>query len=394
MNNLEQHIRHACEAQKAEDLTNPQLDQIILEAVFPHLPPRTQPAISIWRRIMQPTITKYAVAIMIVLGVLSVSLFNKTASEAYAIDQTIDAMDTIHTVYFKVELFKQGSAECWMQFDSMHNKPTHLCLFMTGFPIYKVDSPEGSFVYNKTTHRYMLTRRDERNKNWYINFAEFFRQSLKMAKHNKNVEIFQRADDAFGKDMIVIRMDEKGRIVEYLIDPESKLPMRFTTLEVSDVMPYFRQTLAVRNMSEIAYNQAAPEGLFAIPADAQLMTNEHDIYVRPDAGMPVDGMTNEQACEKIVQSVAEAMNGRDWERVGRLMFPFGTPPKEYLNKLPEDLSQPLMEILELGKPYERDGYWYIPSRSREYGGKVKEEQVPIKFYEFDGKRSCMIMWED
>lgn len=345
---------------------------------------------------MQPYITKYAVAgvILIVLCILSLSLFNNTASDAYAIDQTIDALDTIQTVYFKVEFFKQGPAECWMQFDSYHTKPTHLCLFMTGFPIYKVDSPEGTFAYNKTTHRYMLTRRDERNKNWYINFADFFRQSLKLAKHNKNVDILYRADEAFGKEMIVIRMDEKGRKVEYLIDPESKLPMRFTTLEVTDSMPYFRQTLAVRNMSEIAYNQVAPEGLFVIPANAQLVTNEHDIYVHPDAGMPVDGMTNEQACERIVRSVAEAMNVRDWERVGRLMFPFGQPPKEFLSKPPDDLSQPMMEILELGKPYERDGYWYIPSKSREYGGKVKDEQVPIKFYEFDGKRYCMIMWED
>ena len=159
-------------------------------------------------------------------------------------------------------------------------------------------------------------------------------------------------------------------------------------------MHYYRQTIAVRNMSEIVYNQTPQAGIFDIPEDAEEVTDEHDVYVRPDLGMPVGDLTNEQACEKIVREVTAAMNARDWKGVAKLMFPFGPPPKEMEARLPSDPDITLVEILEIGRAAERDGYWYIPVKSREVGGRVKDEQVPIKFYEFDGVRYCMIMWPD
>jgi hypothetical protein len=394
MKKLEQIIGRACELQKSDAKTSPLLDQRILEAAAQHLPQATPPAKSIWSIIMKNRMTHIAAVILVVAGIFSLTLFEGPVQEAYGIEQTIAAMDTIRTVYFKAEFFKQGPVECWMRFDGKDRKPTHLCLFMTGFPIRKIDSPEGTFAYNSRTNRYMQTQRDERQKNWYIDFANFFRQSLEKAKSDAKTQITRRVDPGTEKEMIVIHVMEDNRTVEYLIDPQTKLPVQFTTLELSNFMYFFRQTIAVRNMTEIRYNQPIPEGIFTIPADAQLVTNEHDIIISPDAGMPADGLTNEEACEKIVRHVAEAMNARDWRWVSKLMFPFGQPPKEMLAKIPTDTNKPLVEILETGKPYEKDGYWYIPSKSRETGGKLKDEQVPVKFYEFDGKRYCMIMWPD
>ena len=194
--------------------------------------------------------------------------------------------------------------------------------------------------------------------------------------------------------MIVIRVDEKDREVEYLIDPETKLPIRFTTISMTNFMKYYRQTIAVRNMTFVEYNQPVPEGLFDIPVDAQEVFNEHDIIVHPGIGMPVDGLTETQACEKIVRQIVAAMNQHDWQQVSRLMFPFGIPPKEMLARLNTDPNRPLVTIDELGTPTHQDGYWYINCKSTEADGTVKDENVPIKFYEFDGKRYCMVMWPD
>lgn len=348
----------------------------------------------IWRTIMRNRMTQIAAVLAIAAGLISLTMLKGPVQEAYAIDQTIAAMDTIRTVYFKAEFFKQGNVECWMQFDRPGEKPSHVCLFMSGVPYRKIDSPQGSFGYNTATGRYRRNTRDERRMNWYPDFANFFKQSLEAAKRSGNVEISRRTDPAAGKERIVVCVDEKNRKVEYRIDPETKLPMEFSTREVSDFMYFFRQTIAVRNMSEIIYNQEPPAGIFDVPADAEEVTHEHDVYVRPDIGMPVGDLTPQQACEKIVRDTTAAMNARDWKTVAKLMFPFGPPPKEMEARIPADLSQPLVEILELGKPYEKDGYWYIPSKSREYGGRIKEEQVPVKFYEFDGRRYGMIMWPD
>lgn len=355
---------------------------------------KSGPAEPLWRTIMKKRITRYAVAAALVLAALSLTLFDTTVPEAQAIDQAIEAMDGVRTVYFKAEFFKQGPVECWMKYDEAGGPPTHLCLFMTGFPIRKIDSPEGTFAYNEATNRCMETQRDERRKNWYIDFPDFFRQALKAARDRGDVEIATRFDAAFGREMIIVTAKEKHRRVEYVLDPETKRPVRLTTLELTDFMHYFRQTIAVRHMSDIRYNEPMPEDLFAIPADAQRVTNEHDIMVRPGAGMPADGLTSEAACETIVREVAAALNARDWQRVERLLFPFVSPPPEMLGRIPADPEVKLMEILETGTPYEKDGYWYIPVKSREFGGRLKDEQVPVKFYEFDGQRSCMIMWPD
>lgn len=61
-------------------------------------------------------------------------------------------------------------------------------------------------------------------------------------------------------------------------------------------------------------------------------------------------------------------------------------------RLPSDPNVTLVEIIEIGQATEKDGYWTIPVKSREAGGRIKDGQTPIKFYEFDGVRYCMIMW--
>jgi hypothetical protein len=331
---------------------------------------------------------------MVVVVIFGIAFLDKSPAPAYAIEQTLTAIDTIHTVHFMAELVKQGPVECWMQFGVQDRKPTHICLFWPGNPLRKVDCPEGSFAINTATNRIFRTVRDERRQNWYIDFAGFFKQSLKAAQDNNAVEIAHRTDPDQNRELIVVRVDENDRQVEYEIDPETKLPIRFTTISMSNYMKYLRQTIAVRNMSLIEYNQPVPNGLFEIPGDAQEVFNEHDIIVHQGVGMPLDGLTEQQACEKIVRKIAEAMNQRDWEQVSRLMFPFGIPPREILAQLNAEPDKPLVTINEVGTPTQQNGYWYIPCKSTETGGKVKDENVPIKFFEFDGRRYCMVMWPD
>lgn len=370
-------------------------DERILESACAALPPsKIAVHADRWRTIMHSRITKAALAATVIFIVYWLTLSNRGVSQVYAIEQTIEAINTVRSVHFKAELYKQGDIECWMLFEPSQSKPTHVCLFMPGVPYRKIDSPEGSFGYNAATNRYRVNTRDERKFNWYPDFANFFRESLEKAKDCESVSIAEELDSESGKPVYVIGVDNDGRKCKYIIDKESKLPIRFVTLETADFMKYYRQTIAVRNISFIEYNKPVPEGLFSIPAGARRVESEHDILVHPETGMAVGTLTPQEACEKIVRDVTDAMNRRDWETVQRLLFPFAPPPKEMEDKLPSDPSQPLVEILEIGTPYRQDGYWYVPLKSREISGTVKDEQVPVKFYEFDGNRYCKIMWPD
>lgn len=372
-----------------------EVDKKILNEAMSALPHQaTQPDTNIWSIIMHSKITKTAIAAGLILMIYWLTLSDKGVPQAYAIDQTLEAMNTINSVHFKAEVYKQGNIECWMLFDKSNPKPTHVCLFMPDFPIRKIDSPRGSFGYNAATNRYRLNRRDERKQSWYPDFANFFKQSLQKAKDSDAVIITEAYNDKLKQEVIVITVDEGDRKCEYLIDPKTKLPIRFNMLSTANFMKYYQKTLAIKNMSFIEYNKPAPEGLFDVPKDAQKVTNEHDILVHPNTGMPVGTLTPQQACEKIVRETAKAMNERDWEKAKKLLFPFGAPPKVILDVINANPKVPLVEILELGQPYEKDGYWYIPSKSKELGVKIKDEIVPVKFYEFDSKKFCKIMWPD
>ena len=350
---------------------------------------KTHKDIQFWRIIMRSRISKLAAAAVIIIAVVVFSQFGDIfGKKAYAFEQTIEAIDAIRTVHFQADFFMQGSIECWMKFDGSNAKPTHICLSGPGSPLRKLDTPAGNFAYNTATNRIYKTWRDERNKDWYIDFTGFFRDMINRAQHNDSVTISNQ------NSTIVIDMDEGDRTWQCVVDSQTKLPVSFETIEVKNIMAYLRQTIAVRNMNFIEYNKQVPEGIFDVPDNAQEVTNEHDIIVHPGLGLQVDGMDNKEACEKIMREIIAAMNERDWEKVAKLYFPFPIPPKEIEQQFFGGTSEQLIEIQELGEPYEKGDYWYIYCKTKEANGKIKEGDIPIKFYEFDGSRYCIVALPD
>lgn len=353
---------------------------------------------NIWRNIMHSKITKIAAAAALLIAVYWLTVSEKTLPQAYAIDQTLEAMKSISSVHFKAELYKQGDVECWMLFDESHTKPTHVCLYMPGFPIRKIDTPKGLFAYNATTNRYRVNLRDERQADWYPDFANFFKQSLEEAKANDKVTITEAYNDELQRQVIVVNVDEGDRKCQYVIDPQSKLPIRFTTTKTTDLKKWMRKTIAVKNISFIEYNLPEPEDLFKIPADAQKVTEEIDVMVRPGVGMKVGQLSPEQACQKLVEEFVDAVAQFDFEKAKNLYFPFMVPPPEkiVMMKLAKAAAGgvPLIEILEIGQPAQEGLYWIVPCKVREMGGHIKNDPVRVRFFELDGVEYCIIAMPD
>ncbi len=353
----------------------------------------------LWSMMMnQPKIKITAALIAVVCIALAFVFVDKSPSPAYAIEQSVEAINAIKSVHFKAEFYKQGPVECWMQFDNPRKGPSHICLFLPGSPLRKIDIPEGNWLYNSVTNRKFKTLRDERRKQWYLDFASFFRDSLSAAARNDQVAIETTTDPESQKDRIVVRVTESDRTCEYTIDPVSKLPLEFTSseLEPEDLNKWMRKTIAVKNMSFIEYNQPVPPGIFSFPDDAEEVNDEIDIIIEPGKGMAIpEGMTEPQACRELFKAVVAAMNAFDFERVSQLYFPFVAPPKPVVDKLRSDAAgQPMIEILEIGEPYQKDNYWFLPNKVREFSGKLKTDEVRIKFFEFNHQRYCMVAFPD
>lgn len=378
---------------------DPQVDSKILDNALAALPAE-QPRINkqVWSRIMHSNITKAAIAAILIFMVYWLTLSDNGVSQAYAIEQTLEAIKTVTSVHFKAELYKQGNIECWMLFDESHSEPTHVCLYMPGFPIRKIDSPKGLFAYNAATNRYRVNLRDERKADWYPDFANFFKQSLESAKNNETITVTEAFDADLKKEVFIVTIDEGDRTCQYVIDSETKLPVRFTTTGSTDLMKWMRKTIAVKNISFIEYNLPEPEDLFEIPETAEKVTEEIDVRVIPGDGMEVGQLSPEQACKKVVEEFVGAVAELDFEKAKKLYFPLMVPPPEKIAmmKLAKAAAggDPLIEILEIGNPHQEGVYWIVPCKVRELGGNIKNDPVRVRFFEFDTIRYCIIAMPD
>jgi hypothetical protein len=386
-------IRDYCRAKRQAACTTPEFDRKVMDnALDAQRQMQQHRSVSAGSRIrrfsMHGRKTQLAAAaIAIAAIILGVSLFHDSASPAYAVGQTIDAIKRIETVYMKGEFYKQGEFECWMRFAGDPDRPTHVWLGRTGQDLCKICSPEGVFELNRRTHRVHFASRDERSRSWIPKFGSLFRDTVRQAGTNDAIRISD------GNDVITIRIVSPQREQEFLVDLQTKLPIRFTTVRDDNPMEMMWQTLAVKHLTEIRYNEQPPAGIFDKPADAVVVKQEVDCMVDPDSGLVADGMTQEEACIAIVKQTGQALVELDQATLCKLdlFFQF-YPPQiwEQVRKMKE-AGQWVSEFAITGAPYREGDLWYVPAEVRNKTRPAEVTTPMIKFYELEGKTLCFII---
>lgn len=180
----------------------------------------------------------------------------------------------------------------------------------------------------------------------------------------------------------------------FLVDPETKLPIRFSTIRDDDPMEMVkRQQLAVRNLEWIRYNEEPPEGIFKKPANAKIVQNGFDCWVVPDAGLVADGMTRQQACLEIIRQTGKAIIDLDFDTLCKLDLFFLEYAQEYWDLL-RKMKQAgpwVNKFVITGDVYKEGDFWYVPTELRISDGKSEVQTPMIKFYEMEGKTICIIV---
>ncbi len=349
---------------------------------------------SIWCIIMHKKITKFAAAAVIILAViLSISILDKSTTSVYAFQQTIDAIQKVKTVYMAGEFYLQGEFECWMRYDGDPDKPTHVWLGRAEENLCKICSPDGVFGLNQRTNRVHFALRDERNKDWIIKFESFFRDAFNKAKRTNSINIYTETDSETGGEVIVVHIETPKREQKFLVDAETKLPISFSTIRDDEPMEMMKMTLAVKNLTEIRYNELPPEGIFEMPADAVVVEEEVDSMVDPDSGLIADGMTPEEACLEIAKQTGRALVDLDIDTLCKLDLFFRLyPPQiwEQIKKM-KDNGQWVKEVAITGEPYQEGNLWFVPIEVRGQTGQNEVQNAMIKFYEMEGKTFCFII---
>jgi len=349
---------------------------------------------SIWRKIMNSRITQLSTAAILIFGTLfAVSIIDKTASSAYAFSQTVKAIKKVETVYMEGEFYRQGNFECWMKYDGNPDKPTHVWLGRTGHNLCKICSPVGVFGLNMRTNRVYFAMRDERNKDWILKFASFFEDAVNKADKEDSINVYNETDPDTGVEIIVVSIKTSNREQEFLVDPETKLPVSFTTVKDDAPMEMMGKTLAVKNITEIHYNEEPPEGIFEMPPDAVVVEEEVDCMVDPDSGLIADNMSKEEACLEIVEQTGQALIDLDIDTLCKLDLFFRLYPPdiwEQIRKMKEN-GQWVSEFNITGEPYQEGELWYVPCEIKTADGQGEIQNPMLKFYEMEGSIYCFII---
>ena len=196
--------------------------------------------VQIWRIIMRSQITKLATAAVILLAVvLSVTILDRTVTPAWAIEDTVEALDKFNGIYLsgvigvQMEKISRGddlvlrdsenmSVEFWMQANEEKTRSEN----------YRIEAGDGMIwsVCNKMTYRY-----DPKNNTVHIQSGRGIEMSiwpsgdylLKLKKFMKDWKVEYGKDTVTGRDYAFITFSNpsQGQSWWLKIDLETNLPV-------------------------------------------------------------------------------------------------------------------------------------------------------------------------
>ncbi len=245
------------------------LEKDLLDALS-NRPPRQ---IQIWRMIMNKPITKLAVAAAVLLIVASiVTILNYSVAPAYAIEQTIEAMRSIHSVHAYCTNWDNSPGEIWVQINPETGREEYYYADQGNFLI--VGTPQATYYYYKDKN--LVRIRSKYVPASEVRFSHFFEDLVNwVQQHHGELQFHFQFDEDLQQEVIRVHMCTlaQGNIGEkeyiFRIDPETKLPIDMEALKCDP-------DEGVKRIDSLEYNVTIPEGIFKfeIPEGAKIVPDE------------------------------------------------------------------------------------------------------------------------
>jgi len=225
---------------------------------------------NIWRIIMNSKITKLATAAAVILVVvLGVTLIDKSATPAYAIEQTIQAMRLVSSVRAYCTDWDGSKGEVWVQIDPETGQEEYYYSDIGNLLI--VATPRKTFYYHKDKN--LVRIRNEYVPAAEVRFSKLFEDLPEMIqKLNGKLDFKSEFDRDLQKEVIRVHgyipvqkdFGEKEFIIN--VDPKTKLPINTETLKAAPGQ-------GVKSVDRFEYNLKIPRGLFdfVIPEGAEVV---------------------------------------------------------------------------------------------------------------------------
>jgi len=341
------------------DTTSAQMDERVLGDVLRALDESEKTSAAtkpnIRRQIMKSPITKLAAAAVIIVGVvLSVTIWDKTTSTAYALEQTIQASHSIRYLHIKSFMvsISDEPIECWVEFDpsgQIKNMRINKPAWMT-----------------PTDGETVIIWKDGKMKFWIKkkNFL-FIQKDQEIAA--QVLSMVEQLDPKHAVANILQAQDEVDTKVE-IDEPENKAePIIITaTSLVENDLPFQRAILfvdqATKLLNSVELHQLKDGEYiplstvefydYDIPIDSKVFTLDDvpsDVMrvdqTTQEIGLLQGDLTDNEIAVEVVRQFFEALIARDYAKAGRL---FGGVPAERIQKKYGHIK--LIRIVSIGKP--------------------------------------------
>jgi len=346
---------------------------------------------SVWRIIMNSSITKLAVAaVLVIAAVISITFLSKSATPAYAIEQTIEALKNTRTVHMFCRDWDGKKFEMWMTLDSQ-GYPEYCYSYWPDYEVTNISTPMVSYQYNKKMNQVSVNK--GKLYHFDVQFDRMFEDLQKeVQKSESNVKVYREAASSGSKSLIVAICGEGDESWKVFIDPETKLPVGLHCLKSRNRPGDF-----IRDFDEIRFDEELPAGIFEfqIPEGATVsnIDDEEKRLSDPNNGISTEGLTEQQAAEQIAGQYWRAIIDKDLEKAKKV-YPRTNSDEEVEKKYQKYFGDYFpSEYVESGKLYVEHNCGLgkvLPCILMFEDGRKREVKIIIRFRNIDGKSSCVI----
>ncbi len=324
--------------------------------------------------------TKIATAAVIIIAIsLGIVLLDKSVSSAYAIAQTIKALENVTTVHVIGTDWDGNRYEAWNKINPETGKSEWVCIDQTPRG-YKIASrPDGSCVWDEKGNVVRYSNKQIASNDF--RYSRVFEQiSEKMVELNENEKITVQTekDSVYDKPLVVIHVVTNIKDFKIYVDPESKLPVRLY-FDRADNMQQIAKTV-----DEIYYNEPLPEGMFGFEVPAEWY-RDWSLLDDPTKGLAIGNLTHEQGAIKTAGEYWQAVIANNWDYADQLR-----PVADW--KTDYHVDRPA-ELIDIGQPRPERGCSGLvtPCIVRFADGKTQKIELVVNYRQIAGHASCIIV---
>jgi len=345
------------------------------------------PRQTIWRTIMKNNITKLAVATAVILiAALGIVLFEKSATTAWAIEQTIEALRKFNAIHITgIAIGKDGSKASFNLWARAKEDGSASDKFRLDLDNGQIRWVQDNSTYNYDPNRNMvqiLTWEEAAISPW---IGPNLLQVLQHA--TKDWAVSYGLDPKTGRNRAFVTCSHPNanagnpRSWWFEFDTESKLLVSFKQWD-----NLYREGLPAFDAQKITYYENLPDETFDFKIPEGAIVVQESKLDDPNTGMSAEDMTQEEAGVKIVREYWQAVIDENWDLVSKLR-PIAHP--DY-----STMRNPFVEIVNVGQPYQQEGCSIgpvVPVTMKFKNGDTREIKMVTKYRDINGKSSYVIM---